>query len=80
VQLLFFENYLQSRNLQTKGKLSINYPQIVRIIRTKNLYLLRLKENLVVMADRSGFVKGSTESFEAFLRQKAPGADWKFRS
>ena len=77
-ELQFFEDRIATSSEQTHAQTTILYPQIKRVIRTKNLYLLQLSAQLVLLVDRAGFVSGSGEAFEPFIRQKATSARFVF--
>ena len=73
----FFADYILVVNKQTSGQTKIDYTQIIKVTQTKNLYLLILKENLVVPIDKNGFVKGNRDDFERFIIGKAVNAKIK---
>ena len=71
-ELQFFEDHILMQSEQSKEHTELQYEQIKKVIRTKNLYLLQLSAQLVLLADKAGFANGaSCQAFEAFLRQKA---------
>lgn len=73
-ELQFFEGSIITSSEQTHAQTNILYPQIKWVIRTKRLYLLQLSAQLVLLVDRAGFVTGSSEDFEPFIRGKATSA------
>ena len=78
-ELQFFDDHILMQSEQSKEHIELQYEQIKKIIRTKNLYLLQLDAHLVLLADKAGFKNGaSCGAFEAFLRQKAIRARFVF--
>ncbi|MDD2993555.1 MAG: YcxB family protein [Pygmaiobacter sp.] len=74
VEVDFFDDQLQAHNESSKAILQFTYDKIVRIKETKNLYLLLLPEQLVVMVQKRGFISGQPAEFVPFLKQKCPDA------
>ncbi len=70
----FFEEHLESTSITNKEEIKIDYDKIIKLKQTKNLYLLILKEKLVIMVDKSRFEKGTCEEFEKFIISKAVNA------
>jgi len=70
----FFEDQLQVCNEGSHAVLRFTYDKIVRIKKTKNLYLFTLPEQLIVMVQKQSFVTGQPADFVPFLKQKCPGA------
>lgn len=78
-ELQFFEDHVLMQSEQSKEHIEIQYAQIKRVIRTKNLYLLQLGAQLILLADKTGFANGaSCQEFEGFIRQKAARAKFVF--
>lgn len=77
-ELQFFEDNITTSSEQTHAHTNILYPQIKWVIRTKHLYLLQLSAQLVLLVDRAGFVTGSGEDFEPFIREKSTSAKFLF--
>ncbi|MEN6596040.1 MAG: YcxB family protein [Clostridiaceae bacterium] len=78
-ELQFFEDHILMQSEQTKEHIELQYAQIKKVVRTKNLYLLQLSAQLVLLADKAGFQSGaSCLAFEGFLRQKAVRARFIF--
>ena len=78
-ELQFFDDHILMQSEQSKEQIDIQYAQMKRVIRTKNLYLLQLGAQLVLLADKAGFQNGaSCSAFEAFLREKAIRARFVF--
>lgn len=70
-QNLFFDDYLLSISSADKSELRIEYDKIIKVRQSKNLYLLIMKQKLVIMVDKNRFEKGSCEEFEQFIKSKA---------
>ena len=67
----FFGDYILGINKQTNGETKTDDKQIIKIVKTKNLYLMLMKEQLVILVDKNGFVKGNKDEFEEFIKEKA---------
>lgn len=76
-QNLFFDDYLLSISSADKSELKIEYDKIIKVRQSKNLYLLIMKQKLVIMVDKNRFEKGSCEEFEQFISSKAVNAKIK---
>lgn len=64
---IFFEDGFEC--VSAKSNLKINYSQITKLIETKNLYLLMIgKQGL--MLNKSGFTVGSADAFKSFIMGK----------
>lgn len=74
---LFFQENMVDFNEQTNGKTMIEYAQIMKVTKTKGLYLLVMRQNLVLLIDKNGFIKGERAAFEAFIKEKAINAKIK---
>lgn len=72
--ILFYDDHMIGINEQTSGKTKTEYIQLIEVIQTKGLYLLRMKENINILVDKSGFIKGDRAAFEAFIKEKASKA------
>lgn len=73
----FNDDHLFSTSETTNGELKLEYNKIIKVKQSKNLYLLILKERLVVMVDKNRFKKGTCEEFEEFIKSKAVNAKIK---
>ncbi len=56
----------------------MSYVKVTRVLRTKNLYVIRLSAQLVLLVDKNGFTKGDCAGFEALMKQKATKAKFNF--
>lgn len=77
-ELHFFEDSIFSTCPQTKAESTILYPQIKKVLRSKNLYIIRLGAQLVLLVKKDGFTKGGCADFELMMRQKATKAKIKY--
>ena len=77
-ELHFGEDSIFSTSPQTKSESTILYPQIKRVLRSKNLYIIRLGAQLVLLVDKYGFTKGGCADFELLMKQKATNAKIKY--
>ena len=76
-QNLFFDDYLLAISSADKSELRIEYDKIIKVRQSKNLYLLIMKQKLVIMVDKNRFEKGTSEEFEQFIKSKAVNAKIK---
>lgn len=70
----FYEDNLKTTTPANNAEITIEYDKITKLKQTKNLYLIILKQNLVVMVDKNEFKKGNCEEFEKFIVSKATKA------
>jgi len=77
-ELHFLEDSIFSTCPQTKAESTILYTQIKKVLRTKNLYIIRLGAQLALLVDKNGFSKGGCADFEVLMRQKAAKAKIRF--
>ncbi len=68
---LFYQEHMVDFNEHTNGKTIIEYAQIIKVAQTKGLYLLMMRQNLVLLIDKNRFIKGDKAAFEAFIKEKA---------
>lgn len=76
-QTLFYDDNLVSTSFNDKSEVKIDYGKIIKIRQSKNLYLLIMKQKIVVMVDKNRFEKGNCEEFEKFIKTKAVNAKIK---
>lgn len=76
-ETLFFDDHIEGISLTNKAELKLSYEKIKKIKQSKNMYLLILNKNLVVMVNKNGFIKGTCEEFEEFIKSKAVNAKIK---
>lgn len=77
-ELFFCEDSILNTSPQTKGESTIIYSQIKKVLRTKNLYIIRIGAQLVLIVHKDGFSKGGCADFEVLMRQKATQAKIKY--
>lgn len=77
-ELHFTEDSIFSTSPQTKAESTLLYTQIKKVLRTKNLYIIRLGAQLALLVDKYGFTQGGCADFELLMRQKATKAKIKF--
>lgn len=75
--ILFYQEHMVDFNELTNGKTIIEYAQIMKVTQTRGLYLLMMRQNLVLLIDKNGFVKGDRAAFETFIKEKAVNAKVK---
>ena len=73
-QTLFYDDHLVSTGFNDKSEIKIEYGKIIKVRQSRNLYLLIMKQKLVIMVDKNRFEKGSCEEFEQFIKEKATNA------
>jgi len=77
-ELQFFDDSILSLGEQAKAESRMSYVKVTRVLRTKNLYIIRLSAQLVLLVDQNGFSKGDCAGFEALMKQKATKAKFNF--
>lgn len=70
VTLRFSQECVKAHNEQMNTDAEIPYERIERVIQSKNLYLLVLREKMALMVAKDGFSKGTAEKFISFMRDK----------
>ncbi len=70
----FYEDHIKTTTPANNAEIRIDYDKIVKLKQTKNLYLLILKEKLVIMIDKNRIENGTREDFEKFIVSKAVNA------
>ncbi|MBR3817608.1 MAG: YcxB family protein [Clostridia bacterium] len=66
----FYDDRIISTSLTNKSEITVEYDKIIKLKQTKNLYLLTLKEKIILMVDKNEFEKGTCEDFEKFIVSK----------
>lgn len=77
-ELHFLEDSIFSTSPQTKAESTIPYSQIKKVLRSKNLYIIRLGAQLVLLVKKDGFSKGGCADFELLMKQKTTKAKFNF--
>ncbi len=70
----FYDDHIKSTSITNKEEITIEYDKIIKLKQTKNLYLLTLKEKIILMVDKNEFEKGTCEDFEKFIISKCVNA------
>ncbi len=70
----FYDDHIKSTSITNKEEITIEYDKIIKLKQTKNLYLLTLKEKIILMIDKNNFEKGTCEDFEKFIISKSVNA------
>ena len=78
IQSAFFDSKLVISSVQMKKEMVIEYEQIVRILKTKHLFLLEMRDSFILFVDQSGFSKGNQKDFETFIQLCAKNAKIQF--
>ncbi len=73
VETSFYEEQVVSYNKNSGAKATVTYAQIVKVFRSKNLYLLKIKPQMYILLEKNHFLEGNAETFETFLRTKLSG-------
>ena len=76
-QNFFYDDYLVATSITDKSEVKIEYEKIIKVKQSKNLYLLVMKQKIVIMVDKNKFEKGNCKEFEQFIRAKAVNAKIK---
>lgn len=69
-KIYVYEDGIEHINMQTDGHIQIKYPEIIKQIETKRLFILMLKGNIAVVMMKELFTKGEPESFRNFISMK----------
>lgn len=76
-EVLFYEEHFLALNKFSKGKTNIKYVDVVRLLETKDLFIIEMEQKLNILIDKSGFTKGAKEEFLTFIRNKCINAEVK---
>ena len=74
VTVRFYDDHFVDQTKQTGAELNLQYAQIIRILETKSLLLLKLRGATFILVDKNGFTRGDAASLKAFLLEKKTGA------
>ena len=75
--IMFYQEKIMTESLTNKAESTVEYSKIKKIKQSKNMYLLILNRDLVLMVNKNNFEKGSCEEFEKFIKEKAINAKIK---
>ena len=70
----FFDNRLEPVSIMSKEELSFEYTQLIRVEKSRHLYVLYFNGKMMVILDKSNFENISLEEFERFIKEKAVNA------
>ena len=70
VTVRFYDDHFVDLTKQTGAELNLQYAQIIRILETGSLLLLKLRGATFILVDKNGFTRGDAASLKAFLQQK----------
>ncbi len=73
----FYDDSMITKSTPSNAEATLRYDQIVQVRASRQLYIITIKQKLLVILDKSKFDQINMIEFEHFLRQKAPKA--KFR-
>ena len=70
---IFYDNYLLSKDLNTKSELNIEYSKIKKVTSTKELYVFHIKDSKTkLITDKNIIPVGQNENFDEFIKSKIP--------
>ena len=70
-ELFFYDDYLLSRDINTKSELKIEYERIIKVKSTKHLYVFHIKDSKSkLITDKNMIAEGTNKSFEEFIKSK----------
>lgn len=70
-ELFFYDDYLLSRDINTKSELKIEYDRIIKVKSTKKLYVFHIKDSQTkLITDKNMTAQGTDENFENFIKSK----------
>lgn len=70
-ELFFYDDYLLSRDINTKSELKIEYDRIIKVKSTKKLYVFHIKDSQTkLITDKNMTAKGTDDNFEDFIKSK----------
>lgn len=72
--IFFYESEMKGRNQQSGVEIQVPYDRIVKVMETKNLFLIRIPDKRMVLVDKHGFQRGNSSEFAAFLKEKCTAA------
>ena len=67
VKLYVTEDKIDVIQISPEARVVVEFDQIQRIDKTKNLIILRTKSDMAVVFSKSGFTKGTADEFSRFL-------------
>jgi len=73
----FYEDHVLAVNVFNKNKTSIEYTEVLKVLESKDLYIISMEQGLSLLIDKKGFTKGTCEDFKTFLKEKCVNAEVK---
>ena len=70
----FFDDRVEPSSILSKEELSFDYRQIIRVEKSKRLYVLYFSGKVMVILDKSKFENITKDEFERFIQEKAVNA------
>lgn len=70
----FFDDHLEPVSIMWKEELSFEYSQLIRVEKSKRLYVLYFNGKMMVILDKTKFENITLEEFERFIRERAINA------
>jgi len=67
----FFEDHVEPVSIMSKDELSLNYDQLIRVEKSRRLYVLYFNGKIMIILDKSKFENKTLEEFEHFIKEKA---------
>ncbi len=71
----FYDDYLFAVNALSGSKTKIEYADIQKVKKTRSLFIIAMEQNLVLLVDKKGFTKGTTNEFARFIKEKCENAE-----
>ena len=75
--VMFFDENIMTKSLTNNAEQNLAYTKIKKVKQSRNMYLLILSKGVVLMVNKDGFEKGTSEEFEKFITEKAVNAKIK---
>lgn len=73
-KLFFYNNSIVGKNMFTGQSFKAEYEKVNKIVETKNLYILRILDDISIVVDKNGFVSDNGSKFPEFIKQKCKNA------
>lgn len=73
----FYDDHVLAINALTKNKTNIKYEDVLKLLETRDTYIMEMERGLVLIMDKNGFKKGTKEDFVEFLKEKCVNAEVK---
>lgn len=73
-RIFFYDDSIVGKNLQSGSAVTTEYDKVQSIIETKNLFILKMSINMVILVDKNGFIGNNGADFADFIKGKCPNA------